>query len=141
MTISTFNRTNLAQLRAEITTALAAVADNNGIDLKLGNMTFAGLTFTVKIEGAVAGESKERVTYRNHAQWEKTLPPLDTKITVGGKEYTINGLKSRGDKVLITRDGKNFLFPLDSLRRMFAPQAKEVQHMDEILGVRVNKGE
>lgn len=47
--ISTFDRSNLEQIRREINNALAAITAKHGLDISLGSISFNAASFTTKL--------------------------------------------------------------------------------------------
>lgn len=53
--ITEFNKANLSKVRTDINTLLADYAKENGIELKLANISYTLGTFTAKLEAKVNG--------------------------------------------------------------------------------------
>jgi hypothetical protein len=53
--IKEFNKTNLKTVREDITAILSKYAKENGIELKIGNISFTAGSFTTKMEAKVKG--------------------------------------------------------------------------------------
>lgn len=117
----TISRDKIRAIRAALDVALAAVAQEQGLsELKAGRGTFDPVSgsFSFKVEGvATGGKSQEAVAYEQLCSFTKDLPPLGTKLSIGGSEYEIVGMRPRGTKVLGRRaDGKMFLLGQDAVR-------------------------
>lgn len=53
--IKEFNKTNLKNVREDITAILTKYAKENGIEIKIGNISFTAGSFTTKMEAKVKG--------------------------------------------------------------------------------------
>jgi hypothetical protein len=77
MTITTFDRQNLPQVRADIDAALKAVCDKHGISLRLGNITYdpSGASFRAALEGK-AGDF-ESIAIQKAVEMARLYPGVD----------------------------------------------------------------
>ena len=53
--ITKFDKSNLKNIRADISALLSAYAKENGIEIKIGNISFDDGSFTTKMEAKVKG--------------------------------------------------------------------------------------
>jgi hypothetical protein len=122
MKITSFDRTNLRALAADIDAALKTVADKYGISLKERGCSFMANNATFKIEGAVIGSdgntmTAERQDFIRYAEmYDLKTTDLGRLFTFNGEGYTITGLKSRSNKAPILakseKNGKSYKFPV-----------------------------
>lgn len=121
------SREFLKALRIEMDDALRAIARKHGIELRTGRATFTDSTFTMKVEGAIPGESKERETFRQYARIGVVpMDMLDKSLDIRGQQYTVDGMNTTGSKIIMLRgDGKRFLYERDVIVRFLI--AKTVQ--------------
>jgi hypothetical protein len=123
--ITQFDRISCKVLRADITAALATVAQKHGIDIKPGSGRFSPTSFTIKIEAAVRNDngeaqSKDRVAYINNAM-TLGLPKIGTRFTsYTGGEFEITGLRTQARKrPVVARklsDGTSWVFTIEQIR-------------------------
>ena len=128
MTITSFNKSNLADVRSAINTSLNDVADHFGITLEIGNISFEGNRFTTKITANIVSEdgvvqTREREDFTRYAQSLCDLDPdwLDKSYTSQGLVYKITGLKTKARKnkiMLECSDGRGYVAPADMVKRM-----------------------
>ena len=128
MTITSFNKSNLADVRSAINTSLNDVADHFGITLEIGNISFEGNRFTTKITANTVSEdgvvqTREREDFTRYAQSLCDLDPdwLDKSYTSQGLVYKITGLKTKARKnkiMLECSDGRGYVAPADMVKRM-----------------------
>lgn len=126
--LTSFNKSNLADVRSAINTALNDVADHFGITLDIGNISFEGNRFTSKITANIVSEdgvvlTRERSDFTRYAKNLCGLDPdwLDKSCTIGGDTYTITGLKTKARKnkiMLECSDGTHRVAPADMVKRM-----------------------
>lgn len=99
--MTTFTKANLPTIRADIDTALAAVASKYGITLELGNIRFSEGQFTSKLT-ATAAETKTdaaRVNWEAHAiRFGLEDSMFGKRFTIAGKRLEICGIKPRNRK-------------------------------------------
>jgi len=126
--LTSFNKSNLADVRSAINTSLNDVADHFGITLDIGNISFEGNRFTSKITANIVSEdgvvqTRERKDFTRYAQTLCDLDPdwLDKSYTNNGKSYKITGLKTKATKnkiMLECSDGTNRVAPAEMVKRM-----------------------
>ena len=128
MTITSFNKSNLADVRSAINTSLNDVADHFGITLEIGNISFEGNRFTTKITANIVSEdgvvqTREREDFTRYAKTLCDLDPdwLDDTYSSQGRTYQITGLKTKARKnkiMLECSDGRGYVAPAELVKRM-----------------------
>jgi len=123
--LTKFERIALNAIRKDLDAALAPVAAKYGITLATGKCTFSDNTFSMKVEGAIAGKSKEGETYVRNAAFIGLDPTwLGKRVLYSKREFTVRGLSPTGAKVLIDdATGKGFTAPAVQ----FAKSAKLIE--------------
>ena len=126
--ITSFEKSNLADIRSAINTSLNDVADHFGITLEIGNISFEGNRFTTKITANIVSEdgvvqTREREDFTRYAQSLCDLNPdwLDDSFTHRGLTYKITGLKTKASKnkiMLECSDGCGYVAPAFMVMRM-----------------------
>ena len=126
--LTSFNKSNLADVRSAINTSLNDVADHFGITLEIGNISFEGNRFTTKITANTVSEdgvvqTREREDFTRYAQSLCDLNPdwLDDSFTHRGLTYKITGLKTKASKnkiMLECSDGTKRVAPATFVKRM-----------------------
>ena len=126
--LTSFNKSNLADVRSAINTSLNDVADHFGITLEIGNISFEGNRFSTKITANIVSEdgvvqTREREDFTRYAQSLCDLDPdwLDKSYTSQGLVYKITGLKTKARKnkiMLECSDGRGYVAPAFMVKRM-----------------------
>ena len=103
--LTSFNKSNLADVRSAINTSLNDVADHFGITLEIGNISFQDNRFSTKLKANIVSEdgvvqTREREDFTRYAQSLCDLDPdwLDKSYTSQGLTYKITGLKTKASK-------------------------------------------
>lgn len=121
--ISSFDRTNLRQIRAAIASKLAEVEAEFGISLNDGNIRFSDNKFSMRIEATTGDGTDAAQEQWNAYAWKYGLKDSDfgREFSTRSGTYTISGIKPRGKKFPITgtrvSDGASFKFTADSVKR------------------------
>jgi hypothetical protein len=128
--ISTFNRSNLAQLRDGLAQALKTVGDEFGIVINVGSMSFSELETTARMtmtavgdnvkEGESNTDAKSRLDFERHAaSYNLKAEDFGKIIKVRGESYAIVGIKPRSPKYPVLCQskvsGKTFKFTESSV--------------------------
>ena len=102
MTINTFDKTNLKQVRKDIDAALAQVAKTHGVNLSIGAISFQADTFTTKLTavianskaGSIPGNAKWQRNFKIHTRFN-TFTPSNDRLTTNdlGATFTFRGVK------------------------------------------------
>ena len=126
--LTSFNKSNLADVRSAINTSLNDVADHFGITLEIGNISFQDNRFSTKITANIVSEdgvvqTREREDFTRYAQTLCDLDPdwLDKSYTSQGLTYKITGLKTKARKnkiMLECSDGRGYVAPAEMVKRM-----------------------
>ena len=126
--LTSFNKSNLADVRSALNTSLNDVADHFGITLEIGNISFQDNRFSTKLKANIVSEdgvvqTREREDFTRYAQSLCDLDPdwLDDSFTDNGKSYKITGLKTKARKnkiMLECSDGRGHVAPADMVKRM-----------------------
>jgi hypothetical protein len=133
MVIQTFDKTNLKALRVSLDSALKQVAEEHGIALSIGNISFQDDEFTTRLtgrSGATTTESAQQVKWRksflSSCAFVGMKPEdLGKTVTVKGKPQVIVGLRLRAvnDIVLRTVEGKFVASNSDYIKRLLKEAA------------------
>lgn len=102
--ITEFNRANLKNVREDISAILSKYAKDNGIAIKIGNISFSAGSFTTKMEAVVLGAETIDETILKQIMAIKNL----SKTSKCGK--TLVGYNSRSGKYpfIFESAGKKF---------------------------------
>ena len=126
MTITSFNNSNLHDIRLAIDTAFEDIKSEFGINLEIGRIRYDrdGSQFTTKLTGNIGvSQTRERKDFTRYAQTLCGLDPdwLDKSYTDGGNTYKITGLKTKARKnkiMLECSDGTGRVAPAELVKRM-----------------------
>jgi len=123
MKVKKFDRPTVKALRNDLDQALAQVAQQYGIEISTGNISFSGDNCSIKVTAAVIGNdgmvmSKEATDFAHYAQFKLPGVSLGDQFRYGGYTYTITGWKSRATKnpILADRDGRTYRVPVDIVK-------------------------
>jgi len=119
----------LRAIRGDFAEALKGIEEKYQINLNVGKISFTSTTFTAKIEGALktvkssTGEtmnftSIEAIQYFKYAGMYG-LPPLNSKITLRGKEFIVVGFNPKATKnqVIIEGEAGRFVTSVNAVKR------------------------
>jgi hypothetical protein len=133
--ITSFNRSNLQELRAKLDQVLGEVGSEFGVAISVGSMSFSPLETTTRLtmtaigdnaqNGEIPADAKARIEFENYAKM------FDLKPDDFGKEFVsrydtfvVSGIKPRSSKypVLATNKvtGKVFKFTAESVAAKLA---------------------
>lgn len=124
-TINQFDRSNLKDLRAEISAALTAVAQKHGISLEITNIRFSSNEFSTKLKAYTNTQSP--VVPYIPIPGASTSPSIFNRSLIGkkfrfrGNEYTIADLKPSRPKypvVGVSARGARYKFPENVLNNL-----------------------
>ena len=133
--ITTFNPSNLNQIRAEMTAALAEVEKKFGIKIGVGKITYSENEFSAKMTTMVLNEDTSAAGsdvdpkwvsnfMRNYFSLGLSREDLGRKLTHQGRAYTIVGARSANARLPIivreTATGQFKTFSVDLTRKSFA---------------------
>ena len=126
MTITSFNNSNLHDIRLAIDTAFEDIKSEFGINLEIGRIRYDrdGSQFTTKLTGNIGvSQTRERKDFTRYAKTLCGLDPawLDKSYTDGGNTYKITGLKTKARKnkiMLECSDGTGRVAPAELVKRM-----------------------
>ncbi len=120
-------RETVRNLRENLNAKLAALGNELGLSLKLGNCTYGMANATFKLEVAPLNSdgsppvTKESDDFMMHARSFGLQPTdLDKSFSEGGYTFTVVGLKPRSHRYPVVcrrKDGKMFKFPADRVQR------------------------
>jgi hypothetical protein len=125
--MKTLDKATVIALRAEIESALAAVATKHGIAIKAGNGNYSGTNATLKLEISVVDASgttitKEAAAFKQLAILYGFTPEhLGRTFTIRGKSFNLAGIDRKSYKypVLATNGGKTFKLRLEDVQSAF----------------------
>ncbi len=131
--ITAFNSANAALLRPQIEEALASLAEEYGVRIKIRGGSYSDGQCTFKLEVATIGETgevatKEATDFKACAQLLGLKPDdLGRTFVSMGKTFAIAGYRSRASaKPIIAREvssGKEYVFQLETVRKYLYPKA------------------
>jgi hypothetical protein len=129
--INTFDRTNLRLLRDDVQSALNAVAEKYGIDLRLGTGRFASENVTFNLEGSVIGAegvvTREAAEFRQYADvLALEASDLGKTFQYRGQPYEIVGARLSNSKYPVlakNRNGKVYKFRVADVREALGERA------------------
>lgn len=134
MTITKFNRLSLKKINNRIESALAVVAKEFGIEIKVGGCSCTDDSATTKVELRVLDKDgnafdEDAANFKVFAE-EFGLKPKDLGKTfiTNFTEYTITGLKPRNRKypiLVVNKKGKCYKFPSRLIQKIFSEQVIE----------------
>jgi hypothetical protein len=115
MPITSFDKSNLKNIRADIDSALKAVETKYGMKLSLGNIRFTQNDFKTSLTALVgeaassaadnSREVKWRSDYlRNSYMFTGDAPKLDTELTMRGRKFIIVGMRPKANDPLVLKD-------------------------------------
>lgn len=112
MKTTQLTRPRLQSLADEINKALQSIAERNGLQtLKLGKCLYSRdlQSATWKLEAVVKGalSAEEKAYDELRAVLCPKLPERGTVITLNGKRFAVYGIKPRGSKVLLRKEGED----------------------------------
>ena len=126
MTITSFNNSNLHDIRLAIDTAFEDIKSEFGINLEIGRIRYDrdGSQFTTKLTGNIGvSQTRERKDFTRYAKTLCDLDPdwLGKSYTSQGLVYKITGLKTKARKnkiMLECSDGHEYVAPADRVKRL-----------------------
>lgn len=113
--MKTFDKSNLKQVRDDMSAALEAVAKKHGIQLSLGGITFSPESFSVKLTAVIPGDSAEAgassgqvtkwaASFKSQARLFGLKPEhLGKSVKIGSQEYVIAGMRPRAKQPVVLR--------------------------------------
>lgn len=127
--ITTFNPTVCKLLDQRIKDALAPLAAEFGVQIKIGGGSYLGGSYKPKFEVAVIAAdglamTPEAEAFKQCAAMLGFKPDdLGRTFTSGGRTMTIIGYRPRAHArpiIASTADGKTYVFPTDAVKRALA---------------------
>jgi len=134
--ITTFDKRNLTQFRADFATATAQLQKDYGVVLSVGRVTFTPTTFRCKLEAQTTSNTsiivpgsagRETIEAQNfvHLNYLHGLPTnvLGAKFTSQGKSFIVTGYSPSKRKYPImakTLTGRRFKFAVSTIRTAIA---------------------
>jgi hypothetical protein len=105
MEIRKFNKDNLKMLRAEIEAALKPVAEQHGIKINLGNISFSASEFRTQLTVSVTEDLNDEKVIERNTRDSKLVGYSDNivgkKISYRGNPYTVTGINLRKPKFCV----------------------------------------
>lgn len=113
MSINSFDKDNLKNIRVDINTALKAVETKYGIKLDLGNIRFQADSFHVKLSGSI-GEAAE-ATEDSEVKWRRAFvnnfwsaslgkEDLGKEVFLMGKKYILVGARPKARNPIVLKN-------------------------------------
>ncbi len=127
MTITQFNKHNLAQISSRLEIALSTIAEETGLDIQLGSCRYQNKSATYKVIVKTVGEDgkvfdEDAANFAVFArQYGLHEQDMGRKFVSNGTEYTICGLKPRAHKYpLLAKNsqGKRYKFGAAYVKRL-----------------------
>lgn len=122
MKITKFDKQNLQIVRKEVDIALKAISDKYGINLTIGNMSYADGRFTTKLEGKC--EANKDAEQNNLKMWAQIIG-VDISKTFRDNMGTVHTLVKHDHKkrtapwITQGSNGKQYKMTDDQVRRNF----------------------
>jgi len=122
MKITSFDKSTLKTLQAEIEKALRPIAEKYGVGMKMNGGSYGPGAATLKVQIVPLNTDGTRKSefeddFRKYAESYGLKPEhLFAEVTYGGKRYKIVGLNTNRYKMPlhVERDGKRFFVPMDA---------------------------
>jgi len=135
MTIKTFDKAACRIVRDGINEAVKAFAEENGITIHAGNISYQESTLTCKVEVSINNEDgtafdKYAEDFKKAAEWNDFDPEdLGKEFKAKGQTYRIVGWNKRARKrpVHATSRGKTFVFAEDAVLRALGRKKPELR--------------
>ena len=133
----------LKDLRPKIEGALSELSEKYGIEMKIGNGSFAGLSGHFKLLLSSTGENGETAEQRDFNRYASRYGMDETWLgktfKANGESYTITGIlpKRRKNPILVVRnrDGsKRIVTALGVRQAMLREYGKVPPHWEDMLG-------
>ena len=131
--ITKFDKNSLTHVRSEVDKVLSTLGKDLGVDFKLKNIRYQDNTFSVKLEGSIAGfDTRANDWDLYYRKFDLKKEWLHKTFQHEGKTYKIVGLrpKARKQTVLVERvsdydpsvNGDVFQVSHELIRKIFAPR-------------------
>jgi hypothetical protein len=128
--ITQFDKPSLHLLRAALDRAMAQVALDHGLTLRVGNISYQQQTCTLKVEAAIVDQAsgrpatKEAEAFKQLASIYGLRPEdLGRTVTHQGQPLTVAGLKTGASKrpiLLEGADGRRIVAPVELVKQLLA---------------------
>jgi hypothetical protein len=125
MKLSTFTRSDVRSINADIQAAIQTVAKRYGVSIEVGNARYSSTEINTKVKIAVVSGTtgvaltKEAKAYELFAPQNGITVKLGDTIAMRGKQFVIKGWNTRSPKYPILAegtDGKTYKIPVLSLQ-------------------------
>lgn len=123
--ITQFDKPSLHLLRTALDRAMAQVALDHGLTLRVGNISYQQRTCTLKVEAAIVDQASGRPASKEAEAFKQFAPvyglrpeDLGRTVTHQGRPLTVAGLKTRASKwpvLLEGADGRRIAAPVELL--------------------------
>ena len=118
--VNSFDRQNIRQINAEISKALATIANKYDVEISLKNTRFTSSNFSTKIEVCTVGQdgvtmTKEALDFNRYKSYKGINANLGDSFDRNGKTFTVIGYKPRSTQYPILAscsDGKTYKLPI-----------------------------
>ena len=118
-------RAYLKGFRDRLNGCLAELGESEGLTLETSNIRYTGTTFTIKVEGTVAGNADEAARIQFKAALDKkpfmfaglTADDYGKEFSAYGETYRLVGLKPRSPKypLVVETGGKTYKMRLEAV--------------------------
>lgn len=118
-------KTSVLAIEKEFDNLFAEIEKKYGYRLSFGSGSFDEEgNFSLKLKGQKLGaKTPEAQRYERNCGWMQ-LPPLDSTVKIGSKNYQIIGLNTRSTKAIGLYNGGRFLIPLKDVVLFYKAQNK-----------------
>lgn len=122
--ITKFDKNSLDHVRSEVDKVLSTLGKDLGVDFELKNIRYQDNTFSVKLEGSIAGfDTRANDWDRYYWKFDLKKEWLHKTFQHNGETYKVVGLrpKARKQTVLVERDGETFQISHTLVQMKFEP--------------------
>mgnify|MGYP003134680415 FL=1 len=122
--ITKFDKNSLTHVRSEVDKVLSTLGKDLGVDFELKNIRYQDNTFSVKLEGSIAGfDTRANDWDLHYRKFDLKKEWLHKTFQHNGETYKVVGLrpKARKQTVLVERDGETFQVEGRLIQMKFEP--------------------
>ena len=122
--ITKFDKNSLDHVRSEVDKVLSTLGKDLGVDFELKNIRYQDNTFSVKLEGSIAGfDTRTNDWDRYYWKFDLKKEWLHKTFQHNGETYKVVGQrpKARKQTVLVERDGETFQISHTLVQMKFEP--------------------
>jgi hypothetical protein len=127
--MKSFDKQNLATIRADLDAALEAVAKKHGIQLSVGRITFSEASFSTKLTALIPSDSDDAGTANGYeVKWAAAFKSnarffglksedLGQTVRLGNVDYVIVGMRPRAKNSIVLKriNGTFVTYPVEPI--------------------------